>query len=80
MTVRPGLVTNDGQAIGEWSFKFSTDGAADDDPTSDPTPHVGEPDVGEAAGGCCSTADGAGSIALGLLALVAIRRPRRARS
>lgn len=84
VTVLPGLVTNDGQAIDEWSFTFSTGGGGSDDPTSDPTPHVGEPDVGEAPGaGCCSTSGSAGSIGLGLLALVIVvgfRRPRRARS
>lgn len=86
VTVSPGLVTNDGLEVDAWSFGFATGGAADDDPTSDPTPHVGEPDVGEAPGGCCSTSGGAGSIGLALLALIAVlvrgaaRRPRRARS
>ena len=76
VTVLPGLVSNDGQEIDGLSFSFSTGGTAGDDPTSDPTPHVGEPDVGEAPGGCCSTSrrDGAGAAAvLALLVAVALR-------
>ena len=81
VTVLPGLTTNDGQTIGEHSFTFSTGGASDGDPTSDPTPHVGEPDVGEPPGGCCSTGGGGGGAgALALLVALATRRPRRARS
>jgi hypothetical protein len=74
VTVLPGLVTNDGQEIDGLSFTFSTGGDADDDPTSDPTPHVGEPDVGEAPGGCCSASGGGGgAAALALLVALALR-------
>jgi hypothetical protein len=78
VTMLPGLTTNDGFTLEAWSFTFSTGGAAGDDPTSDPTPHEGEPDLGEAPGGCCSTGGGGGgSIVLALLVLVTFPIPRR---
>lgn len=85
VTLAPGLVTNDGLTLEEpWSFTFSTAAAAEPVlPTSDPTPHVGEPDVGELPdAGCCGVGGGGGGGAAGLalLVLAMLRRPRRARS
>lgn len=88
VTVAPGLVTNDGLSLdAPWSFTFSTAAAPVTDPTSDPTPHTGEPDVGAPAeaGGCCAASGGAGSALLAVLVLSALRagpsrgtrRPRR---
>jgi len=83
VTVSPGLPFNDGTVMDQpFSFTFSTTPAPITDPSSDPTPHEGEPDIGRApdSGGCCSSSGGEGSAALALLVLFAATRPRRARS
>lgn len=77
VTVRPGLTTIDGLTLdAPWSFTFSTTPTtAPPDPTGDPTPHTGEPDIGRApsSGGCRAPAAPTSPLAL-LLALLALRR------
>jgi hypothetical protein len=87
VTVAAPLESIDGLAMTEpFTFTFSTRAAPPSAPTSDPTPHTGEPDVGELPepapepgddGGGCAAGGGAGPLAaLGLAALLA-RRGRR---
>jgi hypothetical protein len=85
VTIAAGLELNDGTMIDEpFTYSFSTAAEPVEDPSSDPTPHEGEPDVGRPPpreAGCCSTGGGgggAGFLAFCVLALVS--RPRRARS
>ncbi len=86
VTIAAPLETIDGLVMTEpFTFTFSTRTAAPSLPSSDPTPHTGEPDVGEpppeptppAGGddGGCSTAVGAGPAAA--LAGLLLRRRRR---
>jgi hypothetical protein len=86
VTLAAGLDTIDGFTTTEpIVFTFSTTATTEPaDPTDDPTPHTGEPDVGELPpmaedGGCSAGRGGAGAAgawlaALGLLALRARRR------
>ncbi|MCB9559735.1 MAG: zinc dependent phospholipase C family protein [Kofleriaceae bacterium] len=87
VTVSPGLTFNDGTTMDDtFAFTFSTAAGDPGLPTSDPTPHTGEPDVGELPpvaddGGCAAAGGGGGAGALGgaAMALVALGRARRRR-
>ncbi len=88
VTLAAGLDTIDGfTTSAPFVFTFSTSPTTEPgDPTDDPTPHTGEPDVGELpamdAAGCCATArasSGSGAAALTLLVLALLRTPRRRR-
>lgn len=79
LTVSPGLDFIDGRRMAEpLVVTFSTTAGEPGAPTGDPTPHVGEPDVGELPdAGCCSTGDPAAALPI-LLVLPLFRRRRRA--
>lgn len=77
--VLPGVSTLDGITFDQpWSFQFSTRPASGPlDPTSDPTPHEGEPWIApDEDGGCNAGGTGGWGAALALLAL-GLRRPRK---
>jgi hypothetical protein len=80
VTVKPGLDFVDGFRM-EAPFQFTFSTAAGDPglPTSDPTPHTGEPDVGDPPGGGCCSSSGAptSSALLAMLLAIALRRKRR---
>jgi hypothetical protein len=80
VTVKPGLDFVDGfQMEAPFRFTFSTAAGDPGAPTSDPTPHVGEPDVGSVPdAGCCSSSGGGRGTALlaGVVGLVLLRRRR----
>lgn len=82
--VLPGITTIDGVTFLEpWSFQFSTRAAAGPtDPTTDPTPHMGEPWIAppEAGGGGCDVGGGGTLGMFGVLAAIAaMAAPRRRR-
>lgn len=72
------LESVDGLAMpAAWSFTFSTRAGDAAPPSSDPTPHVGEPATGNDDRGGCAAAHGHGSIAIALaLAALSWRRRR----
>lgn len=80
LTVSPGLDLIDGYTIDEpFTMTFSTTAGDPGAPTGDPTPHMGEPDVGEIADAGCCGADGRGSVICVLLITpLACRRRRQA--
>ncbi len=73
----PGIATVDNLTYDQpWSFEFTTRPASGPrDPTSDPTPHEGEPWTAPPASGGCDAAGGAG-LGAALLMLRALRRRR----
>lgn len=81
VTVKPGLDFIDGNWMEvPFSFTFSTAAGDPGAPTSDPTPHVGEPDVGSVPdAGCCSSGGGGGTGVLLAGALCFVFRRRRPR-
>jgi hypothetical protein len=89
VTVAAPLESIDGLALAEpFTFTFSTRAAEPSKPSSDPTPHTGEPDVGEVPepappaedeGGGCAAGGSAGPLTALLAALIA-RRSRRGRA
>jgi hypothetical protein len=79
VTVLPGLDFNDGDRMTDpLTFTFSTGPGDAGAPTGDPTPHVGEPDVGEVpAAGCCGAGGGGGGGTMLALLLAATACSRR---
>jgi hypothetical protein len=79
VTIKPGLELVDGSRIETpMSFSFSTAPGDPGAPTSDPTPHMGEPDVGEVPdAGCCSTGSGGSALLTSLVGLALTRRRYR---
>lgn len=76
LTVTPGLDFIDGTQMTEpFTMTFSTAEGDPGAPTSDPTPHVGEPDVGTVEdAGCCGA--GGGGSAVCVLLVVPLWRKR----
>lgn len=74
----PGIATVDGMSYDQpWSFEFTTRPASGPlDPTTDPTPHEGEPWTAPPDSGGCDVAGGAG-LGAALVVLRALRRRRR---
>jgi MYXO-CTERM domain-containing protein len=83
VTLAPGFTAIDGFApAAPFSFGFSTAPAPPSDPTSDPTPHTGEPDVGRPppeSGGCAAGGQPGGGLALVAAALLVAGRRKRHR-
>lgn len=79
LTVKPGLDFIDGYHLeAPFQTTFSTKPGDPGEPFSDPTPHVGEPDVGDVPdAGCCSSSGGRGSALLAVLCLGLVARRRR---
>ncbi len=83
LTVTPGLDFIDGYTMDEpFTMTFSTAAGDPGAPTSDPTPHVGEPDVGTVEdAGCCSASGGrSAAICVVLITPLACRRRRQSAS
>ena len=80
VTVKPGLDFIDGYRLETpFSFTFSTTAGDPGAPTSDPTPHAGEPDVGDLPdAGCCGAGRGAagGGALLACVVSLVVRRRR----